>query len=190
MDTNTDGRVRTWLSQTMFNSIQWKDKNQWAQTKIQHILLNISFFFFFKVVIEFWIRLPREAGDSSTLEILNIQLDTFLSNLGKGVGQTISRGPCQTQLLYSSVCNLRDEYPKRNRSWRGKKCSIYICKQNHLRWWQHSLPSHELALTERVSSGINHIFTPAKWCIFHSWICGCRESNAFEELWHGYILFN
>lgn len=72
-------------------------------------------------MIEFWNRLPREAGDSSTLEILNIQLDTFLSNLGKRVGQMTSRGPCQTQLLHSSVCNLRDEYPKRNRHEGRKK---------------------------------------------------------------------
>jgi len=52
-------------------------------------------------VTEPWPRLPREAVESPSLEILKPQLDAVLGDLlwvtllGQGVGWGIPRGPCQ-----------------------------------------------------------------------------------------------
>jgi len=69
------------MGQTLFSGAQQQDKGQWAQTEAEEVpsereedLLTLS-------VMEPWNRLPREAVESPSLEILKTCLDKVLCSL-------------------------------------------------------------------------------------------------------------
>ena len=57
-----------------------KGENPWAQTEIQEIPLKHKKNFFTVRVVKDWRRLPREAVESPSLQMISTQLDVVLHN--------------------------------------------------------------------------------------------------------------
>lgn len=73
-------QLRTFMDPTLLSGAQQQDKRQWTHNEIQEIFPKYKKKLFTVKVIKEWLRLPREAVESPSLELFKTWLDMTLSN--------------------------------------------------------------------------------------------------------------